>query len=153
MLAVINSLSGKYLESWPSGWRRLPAKEVYGFSISRVRIPHSPPLTTNKLSYARESIDSKAQHLQDFSLFAIDFLSIKTPRFSLIFLLYMPLSWKTPYLEKRSTELLVMGNQGFGNWPVRTSLCLSLSTSELTQHIIICTNGESGFIAIFRVPA
>jgi len=24
-----------------------------------------------------------------------------------------------------------------------------LSTSELTQHIIICTNGESGFIAIF----
>ena len=42
----------------------------------------------------------------------------------------MPLSWKTPYLEKRSTELLVMGNQGFGNWPVRTSLCLSLTTGE-----------------------
>lgn len=30
-----------------------------------------------------------------------------------------------------------MGNQGLGNLPVRTSLCLSLSTSELAHDILI----------------
>ena len=65
--------------------------------------------------YARNGIISKAQNLWAFLLFAIDFLSIKTFRFSLIFLLNIPLSCKTPYSEKRSTEILVMGNQGLGN--------------------------------------
>ena len=58
--------------------------------VPRVRIPLSPPLTTNELSYAPDGIASKAQHLRAFSLFAIDFHSIKTPRFSLIFLIYAP---------------------------------------------------------------
>lgn len=78
-------------EIWPSGLRRTIGNRVEG-NLSRVRIPVSPPLTTNELSYARNGIASKAQHLQAFLLVAIDFLSIKTPRFSLIFLLYMPLS-------------------------------------------------------------
>ena len=112
---------------------------------------NTPPLTTNELSYASDGIASKAQHLRAFLLFAIDFLSIKTPRFSLIFLLYMPLSWKTPYLEKRSTELLVMWNQGFGNWPVRTSLCLSLSTSELAQNIIGSFNNKLCFVCFLAL--
>ena len=74
-------------------WLNAPVlKTGMGASPSRVRIPVCPPLTTNELSYARNGIASKAQHLRAFSLFAIDFLSIKTPRFSLIFLLYMPLS-------------------------------------------------------------
>jgi hypothetical protein len=33
-------------ESWPSGRRHFPAKEAYGLkSVSRVRIPRSPPMS------------------------------------------------------------------------------------------------------------
>ena len=34
-----------FMERWPSGRRRSPAKGVYVISVSRVRIPLSPPET------------------------------------------------------------------------------------------------------------
>ena len=52
-------------------------------TVSRVRIPSSPPLTKNELTYPRDGITSKDQNLRAFSLFVIDFLSIEnTPFFS-----------------------------------------------------------------------
>lgn len=78
------------LERWQSWPNASVLKTDEGLRPPWVRIPPSPPLTTNKLVCAPDGIASKAQHLRAFLLFAIDFLSIKTPRFSLIFLLYMP---------------------------------------------------------------
>ena len=37
-----------FSESWPSGRRRTPGKCVYAKSVSRVRIPHSPPIVIAK---------------------------------------------------------------------------------------------------------
>jgi hypothetical protein len=48
----------------------MTGNRVYVQSVPRVRIPLSPPLTTNELLYAPDGIASKAQHLRSFLLFA-----------------------------------------------------------------------------------
>lgn len=63
---------------------------------------NTPPLTTNELSYARNGIASKAQHLWAFLLFAIDFGSTTKRRF----LNYLK-KFVTIKHHKSSVELLI----------------------------------------------
>ncbi len=54
-------------------------KRVYG-NVPRVRIPLSPPITPNELSYAINGITSKAPHLitANYAVINLD-LAVNTP--------------------------------------------------------------------------